>query len=245
MRWSWEFPFLTTLIAGYFLVVQSTSPTSLLQEPAHVRIPPSLPWAPRPSPLQPYFKSPPPFTVPLPSRLGRSNKKMQNWTRCNESSQDADSGVWSKGFCSTLKSSNVSLLFHNRLESTALLPLLPETAAMPCQVQKLHHAAAQQLTVAGCQFEQHWWSWAPWDGGCQLPLPAAQGSLTSQRAINKHIMTARLWDTQVQKLFKDGEPAWRMLWDRAGEGYELKNGKLRPPPIKQKLVMGWEIITEE
>lgn len=55
MRWSYQLPFVTTLIAGYLLAFQSTSPTLLLQEPAHIRTPPSLLGAPRPSPLQPYF----------------------------------------------------------------------------------------------------------------------------------------------------------------------------------------------
>lgn len=32
---------------------------------------------------------------------------------------------------------------------------------------------------------------------------------------------------------------------RAWEGYELESGKLCPTLIKQKLVMGWKIITEE
>lgn len=62
--------------------------------------------------------------------------------------------------------------------------------------------------------------------------------MVSRRAIDKNIMTARLRDMQVQKLFEDGEPAGRMLWERAGEGCDLKNGKFYPPPIKQKLVMG-------
>lgn len=152
-------------------------------------------------------------------RAGKEQQKeMQNWNGCHKSSHDADSGMWSKGFCSTLKSSNQNFLFPNGSETTTLLPLLPETAAAPCQVQKLQRAAAQQLTVAGCQLGQHRWSWAPRDAGCQLPLPAAQHSSASRRAIDKNIMTARLWDTRIWKLFEDGESARRMLFGESRKG---------------------------
>lgn len=69
--------------------------------------------------------------------LGKNNEKIQNWKGGNKSSKDAGSGVWSKGSCPTLKSSNLSLVFQNRSESSALFPLLPEPTAELCQVQKL------------------------------------------------------------------------------------------------------------
>lgn len=114
--------------------------------------------------------------------------------------------------------------------TTALLPLLPEAEAAPCRVWKLHQAAAQQLAVAGCQLEQHWRSWAPLDAGCQLPLPAAQGSSASRAAIDK---TSWL---QGGRTRGHGSPSGMgsRLGGRCGreqEGYELKmaNSDLPPP----------------
>lgn len=106
----------------------------LLQETTHVRITPFLLGAPRPSSLWPYFSC-------LPRLLNfsdRPGKEQQKDTKLERKpSQDADSGVWSKGSCSTLQSSNLSLVFQNGSENSALFPLLPEPAAELCQVQKL------------------------------------------------------------------------------------------------------------
>lgn len=67
-------PLCTTLIADYLLVIQSTSPMLLPQEPAHIKIPPSLLGDPRISSLWPYFSCLP-HLLNFSDRAGKEQRK--------------------------------------------------------------------------------------------------------------------------------------------------------------------------
>lgn len=180
MRRSWQFPFITTLIAGYLLAVWSNLLQWLLQATAPVQIPPSLLWLPGPS-LCSLTSAASHINCSFSVRVGEEQQKYAKLKWVPQALPMIFIQVYEAKVSAWLSRAVTQVSPF----TTALLPLLPEAAAAPRQVWKLHQATAQQLAVAGCQLEQHWQSWAPLDAGCQLPLPAAQGSLASRAAINK------------------------------------------------------------
>lgn len=218
----------------------------LLQEPAHIRIPSSLLRAPRPS-LQPYFSCLP----HLLSFFDRAGKEQQKDTKL-ERVQQVLPRCWPKMLHTGAKVPAqlfraVTWAWCFRMGRKALLGFL-------CYLSP-QLSCAKSKSSPGCCTAAHC-GWLPRRvsaGGAELPgMPAASCPClllgAPQPAGERSMETPQLPGCRMQGYKRDSKMGNQPgeCWGTEQElAMSWKHGKLCPLPNNQKLVMDWEIITEE